>query len=640
MNIEFVAWAVLLVPLLGAVIIGGMGHYLGRTMIAYVAITGVTISFGLTGFLIREVFIQNHSFIVPGFTWLLAGNTLPFKTGLWIDPLSVTLLFVVTSISWVVHVYSIAYMRGDPSYRRYFSYLALFTFSMLTLVGADNSLQLFFGWEGVGLTSYLLIGFWFQRPEVPKAALKAFLMNRAGDIGLFLGLALLIVHVGSAGYNDIFNAVPELSQRTLQMLGYSFSLLNIVGILLFVGVISKSAQIPLQVWLPDSMVGPTPVSALMHAATMVTAGIYMVARLSPIFEAAPAARAFILVIGATTALLLGIVALVQTDIKRVIAFSTISQLGYMTAGLGVSAYTASILHLVTHAYFKALLFLAAGSVILALDHEQALNKMGGLWKRLPITYGCFMIGALALMGLPPFSGFYSKDLIINAVYHAKNSHSILTLYAFYALLAGVLITALYTGRLIFLIFHGPSNLSPQVALTLQESARWITLPLLLLAIPAIGLGWLLTHTFKSGWLNMLFPPSIPNLLIHDPLLTWIPTLLSITGLSIICVGYSIWPLLMTKGPVWGKKLYKILASQYGLEKVHQRVVITVIQKVAKQFVTIDTFFIDRLFVQGSTKLVQLIATRLQLIQSGWLYHYLLIMIMSLMLFLIGVVIRA
>jgi NADH-quinone oxidoreductase subunit L len=637
MSTELIAWAIILSPLIGATIISSIGAYFGRMAVSCIAIANIAISFLLTTILAWKVFIQQHHFYAPGFTPLVAGKALIFNTGLLIDPLSVTLMLVVSSISLIVHIYSLAYMQDDPSYPRYFSYLALFTFAMLTLVGADNILQFFFGWEAVGLTSYLLIGFWFQKLEAGQAALRAFLMNRAGDVGLLLGLGLLISHTGSANYSVILGEVARLNHITLTLLGYHFSLLNVVGLLLFIGVISKSAQIPLQVWLPDSMVGPTPVSALMHAATMVTAGIYMVIRLSPIFEKAPVAREVMLVIGATTALLLGIVALVQTDIKRTIAFSTISQLGYMTAGLGASAYTASLLHLVTHAYFKALLFLAAGSVILALHHEQSLNKMGGLWKRLPITHACFLISALALIGLPPFSGFYSKDLIISAVSQAATQHAMLKWYAFYALLVGVLVTALYTGRLVFLIFHAPSNL--QVNRTIQEPNRLITLPLLLLTIPTIGLGWFLTQT--KAWLAISVGPSEPiSTLMHNPLIGWISTTIGLVGFCIIYLGYSMWPVLMIKGPTWGGKLYKMLASQYWIEKLHQRAVSTVIQKIAKQFATIDTFFIDRLFIQGSTQLVQWLANRLQPIQSGRLHHYLLMMITGLIMFLISIIIRA
>lgn len=642
MNIALVSWATIAIPLVSSVLLANIGPYVKQRTISLISLSSLSIVCILTGILGFEVFIQGNQYHIQGFTWLSTGKTLLFQTGLWIDPLSVTLMAVITSVALVVYFYSLSYMHQEVHYHYYFSYLALFIFAMQLLVTANNLLQLFLGWELVGLASYLLIGFWFQKQEAIRAALKAFLINRAGDIGLLLGISLLIIYTGSADYLNIFEKLPTLTPVTISLWGYSISLLNIIGVLLFLGAMSKSAQIPMHLWLPDSMVGPTPVSALMHAATMVTAGIYMVSRLSPIFEQAPGARLFILFIGATTALLLGLVALVQKNIKRVIAFSTISQLGYMAAGLGVSAYTASIFHLVTHAYFKALLFLSAGSISLALHHEQSLHKMGNLWTKLPITYFCFMMGAFSLIGLPPFSGFYSKDYLLSAVYHAAQQGSIIANYAFYSLTIGIFITALYTGRLIFLIFHQKPAILSKSPTKVQESDYFILSALLILAIPSVILGRLLMHTEMLPWLTTLLHTLNPShpLTPHYSFIPFLSTALSIMGLLVIGIGYPLWPFIFAKAPVLGNKLYKILANQYGLEKLHQRAIITIIQRIAKQFATIDTFFIDRLVVQGSTKLVRFIANRLQIVHSGWLYHYLLIMIMSLILFLIGVIIRA
>src|SRR5487761_272859 len=417
-------------PLLGAVLAGFFGHTLGRRGSHVVTILGVAISFIASVVIAQDVF-AGHSFNGTLYTWLSTGNV-SLVVGFLIDPLTVTLMLIVTFVSLMVHIYTIGYMHEDPGYQRFFSYISLFTFSMLMLVMANNFMQLFFGWEAVGLVSYLLIGFWYTRPTATYASLKAFLVNRVGDFGFLLGIALVLVYTGSLNYADVFTHAPQLTGQTIQLFsGVVWSVPTVICILLFVGAMGKSAQVPLHVWLPDSMEGPTPISALIHAATMVTAGIFMVARMSPLFELSDTALSVIMVIGAITALFMGLVGIVQNDIKRVIAYSTLSQLGYMAAALGASAYAASIFHLMTHAFFKALLFLAAGSVIIAMHHEQDMRHMGGLRKYMPITYITFMVGSLALIAFPGFSGFFSKDTIIEAIHE---SHRLGSSFAYWCVL--------------------------------------------------------------------------------------------------------------------------------------------------------------------------------------------------------------
>src|SRR5262249_14303838 len=425
-----------LAPLAGAIVAGLFGWAIGRRGAHWVTIIGMVISTIAAAVVFSEV-LAGRTDNVTVYTWLASGDV-DFKIGFLIDRLSATMMLVVAFVSLMVHVYTIGYMADDPGYQRFFSYISLFTFSMLMLVMANNFLQLFFGWEAVGLVSYLLIGFWYTRPTAIYASLKAFLANRVGDFGFALGLGLIVAYFGSLDYATVFKAAPALVGTTLNLVGSSqWSLMTAICIGLFVGAMGKSAQVPLHVWLPDSMEGPTPISALIHAATMVTAGIFMVARMSPLFELSDVARSFVTVIGATTALFMALLGIVQFDIKRVIAYSTLSQLGYMAVALGVSAYSAAIFHLMTHAFFKALLFLAAGSVIIAMHHEQDMRKMGGLKKYMPITYWTAVVGSLALAGVPPFAGFFSKDAIIDAVYLSQvPGHT----YAAFAVTVGVFIT--------------------------------------------------------------------------------------------------------------------------------------------------------------------------------------------------------
>ena len=440
-------------PLVGALIAGLLGRVIGRTLTHTVTILGVAVSLACSAMVLADV-LEGNTFDGVLYTWMSVGGV-PLQIGFLIDSLSAVMMVVVPFVSLMVHVYTIGYMHDDPGYQRFFSYISLFTFSMLMLVMSNNFLQLFFGWEAVGLVSYLLIGFWYTRPTAIFANLKAFLVNRVGDFGFLLGIALVLMHFGSLDYASVFQAAPAAASKTVEPIpGMTWSLITLICILLFVGAMGKSAQFPLHVWLPDSMEGPTPISALIHAATMVTAGIFMVSRMSPLFELSTTALAVVLAVGTITAFFMGLLGLVMNDIKRVVAYSTLSQLGYMTVALGAGAYAAGMFHLVTHAFFKALLFLGAGSVIIAMHHEQDMRRMGGLRKYMPITYLTAVIGSLALAGIPPFAGFFSKDAILEAVHLSSTpGHGI----AYVAVLSGVFVTSLYTFRMLFMTFHGPER---------------------------------------------------------------------------------------------------------------------------------------------------------------------------------------
>src|SRR5665213_2883492 len=478
--------AIPMLPLIAALLAGLAGQQIGRQGAALVTIGAVGASCLLSLWVLKQLLIDH----VPNYegtvyTWLISDGV-HMQVGFLIDRLTALMMVVVTFVSLCVHVYTVGYMDDDPGYQRFFAYISLFTFSMLMLVMANNFMQLFFGWEAVGVVSYLLIGFWYTRPTAIFASLKAFLVNRVGDFGFVLGIAGVLYYTGSLDYRDAFAVAPAIAGKTMILFqGHPWSALTVICICLFVGAMGKSAQVPLHVWLPDSMEGPTPISALIHAATMVTAGIFMVARMSPLFEYSDATLSFVLVIGATTALFMGFLGIVNNDIKRVIAYSTLSQLGYMTVALGASAYSVAIFHLMTHAFFKALLFLAAGAVIIAMHHEQDMRKMGGLRHRMPVTYWTALIGALALIGTPFFSGFYSKDALIEAV-HA--SHHYGAGYAYWCVLLGVFVTALYTFRMIFLTFHGPERLDPHTLAHFHDVGWDMKAPLVALAIPSLLVG--------------------------------------------------------------------------------------------------------------------------------------------------------
>src|SRR5208282_28501 len=504
--------AIPMLPLAAAILAGLGGKLIGRAGAALMTIAAVAASCAPSGHVLRqllagEVPVYDHNV----YTWLVSDG-LQLHIGFLVDRLSALMMVVVSFVSLCVHVYTIGYMREDDGFQRFFAYISLFTFAMLMLVMANNFMQLFFGWEAVGVVSYLLIGFWYKKPSAIFANLKAFIVNRVGDFGFVIGIASVLRYTGSLDYATVFAHVDQIAASQVHITGtIVWPAITFTCICLFIGAMGKSAQVPLHIWLPDSMEGPTPISALIHAATMVTAGIFMVARMSPLFELSETALSMVLIIGATTAFFMGLLGVVNNDIKRVIAYSTLSQLGYMTVALGASAYSAAIFHLMTHAFFKALLFLAAGSVIIAMHHEQDMRRMGGLKKYMPITYWTFLVGALALIGFPGTAGFFSKDLLIDAE-HA--SHRVGSGYAYFCVLTGVFITALYTFRMFFMTFHGEERMDPEVREHLHESPWVVTVPLILLAIPSALIGW---FTVKPLLFGDYFDGSIEVLPGHEVL---------------------------------------------------------------------------------------------------------------------------
>jgi len=579
-----------------------------------------------------------HYFNGTLYTWLSTGNV-SLVVGFLIDPLTVTLMLIVTFVSLMVHIYTIGYMHEDPGYQRFFSYISLFTFSMLMLVMANNFLQLFFGWEAVGLVSYLLIGFWYTRPTAIYANLKAFLVNRVGDFGFLLGIGLVLAHFGTLDYATVFSMAPQMAKETIELIpGSPVSLLTVICILLFIGAMGKSAQMPLHVWLPDSMEGPTPISALIHAATMVTAGIFMVSRMSPLFEYSETARSVVLVIGASTALFMAFLGIIQTDIKRVVAYSTLSQLGYMTVALGASAYPVAIFHLGTHAFFKALLFLGAGSVIHAMHHEQDMRNMGGLRKYLPITYWTAVVGSLALAGIPPFAGFFSKDAIIEAV---QATHIAGAGYASFAVLAGVFITAFYSFRMLFMTFHGEPRMDHHVREHLHESPWVITVPLILLAIPSVLTGYLYIEPMVFG---NYFGSSITVLPenggLHEMRQEWqgvgnfiqngllsLPFWLALSGIATAAALYLKWTHVPALIKARLMPLYTLLDNKYYFDSFNERVFAGGARLLGGGLWHIgDEKMIDGGMVNGSANLVARFSQRLRRVQTGYIYHYAFVMI--------------
>ena len=491
---------IVLAPLAASIVAGLFGKQIGRAGAHWITIVAVGLSFALSALVLKAmVFDGAPAENISLYTWAVTDG-LRMEVGFLVDRLSALMMVVVTFVSFMVHIYTIGYMHDDPGYQRFFSFISLFTFSMLMLVMSNNFLQLFFGWEAVGLVSYLLIGFWYKRESAILANLKAFLVNRVGDFGFILGIAGVVMFAGSLDYAEVFGRASVIAAHDIEVIGGSpWNAMTVICILLFIGAMGKSAQAPLHVWLPDSMEGPTPISALIHAATMVTAGIFMVARMSPLFELSETALAVVITIGAITAFFMGLLGIVQNDIKRVVAYSTLSQLGYMTVALGASAYSAAIFHLMTHAFFKALLFLAAGSVIIAMHHEQDIRKMGGLRKYLPITYWTALIGSLALIGFPGSSGFFSKDLIIEAIHgsHWAGQGAVYWI-AYLSVLLGVFVTALYSFRMFFLVFHGEERKDAETRSHLHETPAVVTVPLILLAIPSLIIGWFTVQPVLFG----------------------------------------------------------------------------------------------------------------------------------------------
>lgn len=620
---------IVLAPLIGSIIAGLFGQQIGRNNAHRITILGVTVAFALSAYVLKLVLVDGESYNATVYQWLQAGS-LSIEVGFLVDSLTAIMMVVVTFVSLMVHIYTIGYMHDDDGYCRFFSYISLFTFAMLMLVMANNFMQLFFGWEAVGLVSYLLIGFWYKKPTAIYANLKAFLVNRVGDFGFLLGIAAVLMYAGSLNYTEVFDQAPQMAEQQISIWGdSSWSLMTVIGILLFIGAMGKSAQVPLHVWLPDSMEGPTPISALIHAATMVTAGIFMVARMSPLYEYSETALAFILVIGAITALFMGFLGLIQNDIKRVIAYSTLSQLGYMTVALGASAYSAAIFHLFTHAFFKALLFLAAGSVIMALHHQQDIRQMGGLKKYLPITYWTSLFGTLALIGAPGLAGFFSKDAIIEAV-HASTIPG--AGFAYAAVLIGVFVTALYSFRLLFLVFHGKERFDAH-GHPPHESPVVVTVPLILLAIPSVLAGYLIGYMVFGDWLA----DAIQVMPAHDVLaqidyhgawgfllhgLQMPPFWLALAGVVTAWFLYIKRPDLPGKIQRHAMWLWRFMDNKYGFDSFNEKVFAGGSRGLGGLLWKFgDTKVIDGLVVNGSARLVGLVARIGRQVQSGYLYHY-------------------
>lgn len=643
--IQNLAVTAVIAPLIGALAAGLAGKQIGRRGAHTITIFGIAVAFVCSLALFNYVVIQSQpAYNFNLYTWATAGN-ITLSVGFLIDRLSAIMMVTVCFISLLVHIYSIGYMREDSGYQRFFSYMSLFTFAMLSLVVANNFGLLFFGWEGVGLVSYLLIGFWFKKESAVQGSLKAFLVNRVGDFGFIIGIAAILAYVGSLDYGDMFAAAPKLATVTVAVWPhFEWSILTVIGILLFVGAMGKSAQVPLHVWLPESMEGPTPISALIHAATMVTAGVYMVARLSPMYQYSPIALSMVLIVGATGALFMGILGLVQNDIKRVIAYSTMSQLGYMMAAAGASAYAASMFHLITHACFKALLFLAAGSVIIMLHHEQNLWKMGNLRKYMPITYLAFLIGALSLSAIPPFAGYYSKDSIIEAVHLAALPGA---KYAYIALLIATFITALYIFRAFFLAFHGKERMDESMRYGLHEAPYVVTVPLIILMIPSVFLGMALIGPMLYQTPGMLadtiyVPETLKQLSVDYPgallqiksAFTALPFWFGLAGILIAWLCYVRFPAVPVFMAKHFRYLYYILIKKYGFDAFNHWVFVRGGRGLSNFFFHYaDLKLIDGLLVNGSGRAITRLSSWLRRLQSGYLYHYAFAMILGLCVFL-------
>lgn len=655
---EQILLIIVLTPLLGAIIAGFWGGKIGRRGAHWVTSVGVGISvLGSLYLLKRQAIDGDPSADILVYTWMMSEGV-RFEVGFLLDRLTALMMTVVTFVSFCVHIYTIGYMADDEhnwpkgslagtnSYQRFFSYISLFTFAMLMLVTANNFLQLFFGWEAVGLVSYLLIGFWSVRESAVFANLKAFLVNRVGDFGFLLGIAAIAMYFGSLHYGEVFAKAPSLAATQISLWGGTqWSLMTVVCILLFVGAMGKSAQVPLHVWLPDSMEGPTPISALIHAATMVTAGIFMVARMSPLYELSETALSLVLVIGATTAFFTGLIGIVQNDIKRVVAYSTLSQLGYMAVALGASAYAAGIFHLMTHAFFKALLFLAAGSVIMGMHHDQDIRNMGGIRKYMPITWITSLLGSLALIGTPGFSGFFSKDAIIEAVHHSPIPGAG---YAYVMVLLGVFVTALYSFRMFFLVFHGQGPRDDHAKKHLHESPKVVWVPLVLLAIPSVVVGWMTVEYMLFG---NFFGAAIQVLPQHDVLaaigkdfhgplsmvthgVMGAPFWLALSGFLVAWFVYLKQPALADFVQAKFAWLYRALDRKYWFDEAYLFLFGGGSRGVGKVFWLVgDRALIDGLMVNGSAKSIGWAAGVLRHIQTGFLFHYAIAMILGLLVML-------
>lgn len=669
MTMQQIYLAIPMLPLLAAAVVGLFGKFLPRAAAHGLTILGVALSFALSFYVLNHA-MHSAPYNETVYSWLKTGN-FSFEIGFLIDNLSAMMMVVVTFVSLMVHIYTVGYMAEDPGYARFFSYISLFTFAMLMLVMSNNFMQLFFGWEAVGLVSYLLIGFWYTRPTAIYANLKAFLVNRVGDFGFLLGIGLVLMHFGSLDYASVFSLAPQMADVQINLIGSSaWSLMTVTCILLFIGAMGKSAQVPLHVWLPDSMEGPTPISALIHAATMVTAGIFMVARMSPLFELSSTALSFIIVIGSITALFMGFLGIIQNDIKRVVAYSTLSQLGYMTVALGASAYSVAIFHLMTHAFFKALLFLGAGAVIMGMHHDQDIRNMGNLKKYMPVTWLTSLIGSLALIGTPFFAGFYSKDSIIEAV-HASNIAG--SGFAYFAVLAGVFVTAFYSFRMYFLVFHGAEKwrtphhdaehdahhddhdhhhgLAPTD--DPHEPGWVIKLPLILLAIPSVWIGYvaiepMLYGDFFNGviYVDYAAHPAMQEMTHH-----WHSTMHNAAGMAIhglLSVPFALaasgvllaWffytqrpdiPASIQSKLAW---LNNILENKYGFDAFNDKVFAAGSRLLGHKLWQIgDVTIIDGALVNGTANLIGKAATVVRKLQTGLIYHYAFAMIIGVFLML-------
>lgn len=659
---------IVLAPLIGSMLAGLFGHWMERRIAHIVTIGGVAISFILALVVFKDTAIDGNTFNGNVYTWLVSDGV-SFNVGFLVDQLTAMMLVVVSFVSLMVHIYTIGYMQGDPGYKRFFSYISLFTFSMFMLVMSNNFMQLFFGWEAVGVVSYLLIGFWYQKETAIYANLKAFLVNRVGDFGFLLGIAAILLYFGSLDYAEVFSRTDSVVGQTINIWGDSeWSVMTVICILLFIGAMGKSAQVPLHVWLPDSMEGPTPISALIHAATMVTAGIFMVARMSPLFELSETALSVVLIIGAITALFMGFLGLVQHDIKRVVAYSTLSQLGYMTVALGASAYAAGVFHLMTHAFFKALLFLAAGSVIIAMHHEQDMRHMGGLKKYMPITYWTSLVGSLALIGFPGFAGFFSKDAIIEAVHASTITGST---FAYIAVLSGVFITALYSFRMFFLVFHGKEHFhhgarhyddehDAQIdqahghGHTPHETPWVVTGPLIALAIPSVIIGAMYIEPMLfAGFFGdaIQVKPEhdvlaalganyhgVVGFVLHGMMMP--PFWLAMAGVGTAYYFYMVRPDIPEAIKQRFSAIHALLENKYGFDSFNEiffaggsRGIGGLLWKIG------DMKLIDGMIVNGSAYGVGKIAAIIRHLQSGYLYHYAFAMIIGLLIMLAWVLYR-
>ena len=630
---------IVFLPLLGSLVVGFFGKKLNLMLSHIFSCTMIIIPFFLSLYFLNLTLSENYNLVVPLFEWLKSGDLIT-EWSLRLDLLTSVMLVVVTSVSSLVHIYSIGYMSHDPHQTRFFAYLSFFTFAMLILVTSNNFLQLFFGWEGVGLASYLLIGFWYKKDTANSAAMKAFVVNRGGDFGFLIGLAILFYYAGSLNFDVIFSLNEQLSLSTFSIFSKEFNVLNTACFFLFMGAMGKSAQLFLHTWLPDAMEGPTPVSALIHAATMVTAGIFLVARCSPLFEMSPSILSFITIIGASTAFFAATVALVQNDIKRIVAYSTCSQLGYMFVALGSGAYQIAIFHLFTHAFFKALLFLGSGSVIHAVSDEQDIRKMGGLYKLIPFTWVVMLIGTLGLTGAPLMSGYYSKDGIIEAAFVSQTEGN---LYAFYLLVLSALLTSFYSWRLIFLTFNGKSNISTEIFSKIHESPKVMLFPLFILSIFTIFSGvffvdYFMYHDYQYLWQSSIYLSENNHVIesIHyvPKWVKYSPLVMMVIGLITAVIFYLLYPKVPKFLSSQFNPVYKFLLNKWYFDEIYEFIFVRNISRIGNFLSNFgDKRIIDGLGPDGISLRVMDIAKQISRIQTGYIYHYAFAMLIGLMLFI-------